>query len=236
MLFSGSGIGKIQWWLLSFLLGPMVCRRIVSSVAQPLLLSSSNLSARAWRRQCRRKKRSVSSSSRDEDELGVDANCPCHGNSATGRLGRHSPWLWIKFSLTLAFAIGAAIKDGPGSMLDSERNWTAGHGRTTGWGLSLASGGDEQKEGGCTCRVGASSAFVGSSGTATLVPSSASASVPVLSNVDGKAKEDKTRSKQDRKSLGAGVRTRSLADELADLGDDFEDGGDVLEDENESDE
>ena len=35
-------------------------------------------------------------------------------------LGRHSPWLWLKFSITLAFAIGCAFKSGPGSLLSLE--------------------------------------------------------------------------------------------------------------------
>ena len=33
------------------------------------------------------------------------------------RRTKHSPWLWIKFSITLAFAIGVALKDGPGSLM-----------------------------------------------------------------------------------------------------------------------
>ncbi|KAH0299247.1 hypothetical protein KCU71_g12512, partial [Aureobasidium melanogenum] len=32
-------------------------------------------------------------------------------------LSRHSPWLWIRFSLTLAFAIAAAVKEGPGALM-----------------------------------------------------------------------------------------------------------------------
>lgn len=32
-------------------------------------------------------------------------------------LSRHSPWLWIRFSLTLAFAVAAAVKEGPGALL-----------------------------------------------------------------------------------------------------------------------
>jgi hypothetical protein len=39
---------------------------------------------------------------------------------------RHSPWLWLKFSVTLAFAIGCAFKSGPGSLLaggDSGDEW-----------------------------------------------------------------------------------------------------------------
>lgn len=38
--------------------------------------------------------------------------------------GRYSPWLWLKFSITLAFAIGCAFRSGPGSLLmlnDSEK-------------------------------------------------------------------------------------------------------------------
>ena len=34
-----------------------------------------------------------------------------------GSFSRHSPWLWLKFSITLAFAIGCAFKSGPGSLL-----------------------------------------------------------------------------------------------------------------------
>lgn len=33
------------------------------------------------------------------------------------RRAKHSPWLWVKFSLTLAFAVGAAFAQGPGSLL-----------------------------------------------------------------------------------------------------------------------
>ncbi|KAI4724825.1 hypothetical protein E4T49_07434 [Aureobasidium sp. EXF-10728] len=32
-------------------------------------------------------------------------------------LSRHSPWLWVRFSLTLAFAIAAAVKEGPGALM-----------------------------------------------------------------------------------------------------------------------
>ncbi|KAF1825542.1 uncharacterized protein K489DRAFT_408183 [Dissoconium aciculare CBS 342.82] len=32
---------------------------------------------------------------------------------------RHSPWLWLKFSITLAVAVGAAFRYGPGSLLSS---------------------------------------------------------------------------------------------------------------------
>lgn len=32
-------------------------------------------------------------------------------------LSRHSPWLWVRFSLTLAFAVAAAVKEGPGALM-----------------------------------------------------------------------------------------------------------------------
>lgn len=121
MLMS-QGVGKLQWWLLSFLLGPTVCRRIVSS-AQPYLMSP--LSAKAWRREMRRRRRSVGSEATenlDSCMCGAREEQERQRNLENGVLGRHSPWLWIKFSLTLAFAIGAAIKEGPGTILRAE--WT----------------------------------------------------------------------------------------------------------------
>lgn len=35
--------------------------------------------------------------------------------------GRHSLWLWLRFSFTLAFAIGAALREGPGFVLGVQR-------------------------------------------------------------------------------------------------------------------
>jgi hypothetical protein len=32
-------------------------------------------------------------------------------------LSRHSPWLWIRFSLTLAFAVAVAVREGPASLM-----------------------------------------------------------------------------------------------------------------------
>jgi hypothetical protein len=44
-------------------------------------------------------------------------------------LSRHSPWLWVRFSLTLAFAVAAAVREGPGAlMVECERNDTKGGG------------------------------------------------------------------------------------------------------------
>lgn len=35
--------------------------------------------------------------------------------------GRHSLWLWLRFSFTLAFAIGAALREGPGIVMGVQR-------------------------------------------------------------------------------------------------------------------
>jgi hypothetical protein len=38
-------------------------------------------------------------------------------NPPTSLAARHSPWLWLKFSITLAVAVGAAFRYGPGRLL-----------------------------------------------------------------------------------------------------------------------
>jgi hypothetical protein len=46
--------------------------------------------------------------------------CPHHHpkNRSCGDIfRRHSPWMWLKFSITLAFAVGVAFKDGPAALL-----------------------------------------------------------------------------------------------------------------------
>lgn len=117
MLFS-SGVNKVQWWLLSFLLGPLVCKRLVQGAASPYLLTSSGpLSAKEWRRKWRRDRKRAAS---DNEARTCTCRAGAGGRAERGPLARHSPWLWIKFSLTLAFAIGAAIKDGPASLLGNE--------------------------------------------------------------------------------------------------------------------
>lgn len=128
MLFSAS-VNKLQWWLVNFLLGPMVTRRMMGCSSSSsegehqhhnhLLLSPIEerilMSRRRARRQAQRSRKTSSSlnvnaSSSSGENANEDAECetcPQH------QLLKHSPWMWIKFSLTLAFAIGAAIKDGP---------------------------------------------------------------------------------------------------------------------------
>ena len=114
---------NVQWWLVGVLLGPMAKRR---------LLTHSNSSGEL------EEQRLLFDNSRGEEEplaygtlyetppaspkcrtsgrkrAGSKAYCPQH---QPRRFRKHSPWLWLKFSVTLAFAIGTAFKDGPGSLL-----------------------------------------------------------------------------------------------------------------------
>lgn len=43
---------------------------------------------------------------------------------------RHSPWMWLKFSITLAFAVGVAFKDGPASLLKASCGCSQTHMRS----------------------------------------------------------------------------------------------------------
>ena len=127
---------NIQWWLVGVLLGPMARRRMVSQPPccggdleeQNLLLDDT----------ARRAQVQDEANADAEGELAYGTMFTTPTKSSTRKNGRflgrhrrvacktrcqhphrrkHSPWLWLKFSLTLAFAIGAAFKDGPGSLL-----------------------------------------------------------------------------------------------------------------------
>lgn len=115
-LFSTS-VGRLQWWIASALLGPMITRRVMArsfkgSPRSLRRLEAGNGSPGSGGSRSR-------SSSLTDDFLihapdgEVARRCP-HRKL---QVKRHSVWLWIKFSLTLAFAVGAAIKDGPGTLL-----------------------------------------------------------------------------------------------------------------------
>jgi hypothetical protein len=58
-----------------------------------------------------------SSSSKHRQERGRQQREEQRQKQRKGSFSRHSPWLWLKFSITLAFAIGCAFKSGPGSLL-----------------------------------------------------------------------------------------------------------------------
>jgi hypothetical protein len=76
-------------------------------------------------------------------------------------LSRHSPWLWVRFSLTLAFAVAAAVREGPRALMvecasneaRGERRGRDGEGRARGGDVrgrdGDREGDDEGKECGC---------------------------------------------------------------------------------------
>ncbi|KAK3716526.1 hypothetical protein LTR37_006422 [Vermiconidia calcicola] len=114
---------NVQWWLVGVLLGPMAKRRILSHTGccndleeQPLLLEGTP-------------HRDAEVDIMAYGTLHESPSTPARRLAAGGTNGariskrcphnraKHSPLVWIKFSLTLAFAIGAAFKDGPASLL-----------------------------------------------------------------------------------------------------------------------
>lgn len=112
---------NVQWWLVGFLLGPMARRQLLSTTRRQsgLLedspLPTSNASTLAYGTLD-----STSPSVSDRRTRSISGKCGKRAGSRAVCLHqrtKHSPWLWIKFSITLAFAIGVAFKDGPGSLL-----------------------------------------------------------------------------------------------------------------------
>ncbi|KAF4552714.1 Hypothetical protein D9617_9g025030 [Elsinoe fawcettii] len=114
-------VQRLQWWLVQVLLGPMMTRRMMAK------------SMRDSRRQ--RRMQHVHTLSRSPLHRSRMADVPgpsiwLEGMEGSGRssgrrggelqvswISRHNPWLWIRFSLALIFAIGAALRDGPGLVL-----------------------------------------------------------------------------------------------------------------------
>ena len=123
---------NVQWWLVGVLLGPMAKRRMLNRSGccedleeQPLLLEDTpnkNMQGddgMAYGTLCEALPatptlRRSTAASRGRKRAGSKMRCAHHLRT------KHSPWLWIKFSITLAFAIGAAFKSGPGSLLRTD--------------------------------------------------------------------------------------------------------------------
>ncbi|KAK4626274.1 hypothetical protein CLAFUW4_04785 [Fulvia fulva] len=131
----------VQWWLVGILLGPMAKRRFLArstccdsnKETTPLLEDesqeqeqiaygtayqtpqSSPLPPRARSAPLvagKGKKRATSAGAKGTACGKAAKHCPNHPKRF-----KHSPWLWLKFSITLAFAVGVAFKDGPSSLL-----------------------------------------------------------------------------------------------------------------------
>ncbi|KAK5122885.1 hypothetical protein LTR85_003450 [Meristemomyces frigidus] len=128
---------NVQWWLVGILLGPMARRRMLATPdeccaasdleRQPLLEEYSPPAeaeealvygtmyttppaspGRSGTFSGKGKKRAVVGSL-----AGKGRCCQHHQHHRS----KHSPWIWLKFSITLAFAVGVAFKDGPASLL-----------------------------------------------------------------------------------------------------------------------
>ncbi|KAF2151725.1 hypothetical protein K461DRAFT_321906 [Myriangium duriaei CBS 260.36] len=118
-------VQRLQWWLVQVFLGPMATRRMMAT------------SMRQGRRQRRTRhiealsgapptRRSYSQRHALGPNIWIDGINGRELQVARPRphyygmvelpmnwIQKHSPWLWIRFSLALLFAIGAAIRDGP---------------------------------------------------------------------------------------------------------------------------
>lgn len=131
---------NIQWWLVGVLLGPMAKKRLLAKHSccreaedeQSLLDDSSSaemsdmafgspyqtppasspINANIRHRSLISGKGKKRTSSISKSVSGRAKRCPHHANRY-----KHSPWLWLKFSMTLAIAVGVAFKDGPSTLL-----------------------------------------------------------------------------------------------------------------------
>lgn len=152
---------NVQWWLVSVLLGPMAKRRLLSTHQdysrhyeddrQRLLISEQDQSPGSPTGSCNElaygtfypssPEANASKRSRRPGMAGPGKKIVSHRSSSNSArrnkhqmigLGSHSPWLWLKFSITLAFAIGCAFKSGPGSLLSLEEEKCPGCDSCTG--------------------------------------------------------------------------------------------------------
>ncbi|GAM83479.1 hypothetical protein ANO11243_014670 [Dothideomycetidae sp. 11243] len=124
-------VQRLQWWLVQLFLGPMATRRMMAT------------SMRQGRRQRRTQHieelsggtcSTVRPYTHRRQALGpniwIDAIKGSNNMQVARRnshygmaelpmnwIQRHNPWLWIRFSLVLLFAIGAAIRDGPSTVM-----------------------------------------------------------------------------------------------------------------------
>lgn len=139
---------NVQWWLVSVLLGPMAKRRLLSAQrdhagedendCRRLLIgdrdrspSSDDLaygtfypsSPEAASSKQRTPSGMAGPGKKRSKHRNGSKRAQQHQQQLVG-IGPYSPWMWLKFSITLAFAIGCAFRSGPGSLLmlnDSEK-------------------------------------------------------------------------------------------------------------------
>ena len=116
---------NVQWWLVGVLLGPMARTRMFSRTGCCEDLEQQSLLLEDARHNCDLAYGTLcdtpsTSSARSASGVSAkDKRRTAHRTRCIHHRAKHSPWLWIKFSITLAFAIGAAFKDGPATLLKS---------------------------------------------------------------------------------------------------------------------
>nr|POF17477.1 hypothetical protein CFP56_12891 [Quercus suber] len=126
---------NVQWWLIGVLLGPMARRYMVRRNPDQSCISPNRRERQALigppepagedmaygnaynspRSTPDREPMSGKGRKRVLVSPGAavkEGACCAHHASA-----KHSPWMWLRFSLTLAVAVGVAFKDGPGNLL-----------------------------------------------------------------------------------------------------------------------
>jgi len=118
-------VQKLQWWLVQLFLGPQVTRRMMaSSMGLPRRSIDSSelrdLSITPTRRASSKQTLAAeldmfSAQAIRRSERRFDAS-----SQRNEWLTRHSLWTWMRFSLTMAFAVGAAIRDGPAAVMGEE--------------------------------------------------------------------------------------------------------------------
>ncbi|KAK0864186.1 hypothetical protein LTS02_006149 [Friedmanniomyces endolithicus] len=133
----------VQWWLVGVLLGPMAKRNFLATSTSHSFRASSDLERQPLLRAFTAPVEGSGGGGRGVGEEGEEDGLvygtmfhtpPGSPSGGTGRgekgkqvrregcayhYGgvRHSPWVWIQFSITLAVAVGVAFKDGPASLL-----------------------------------------------------------------------------------------------------------------------
>ncbi|KAK5108051.1 hypothetical protein LTR62_008825 [Meristemomyces frigidus] len=138
---------NVQWWLVGALLGPMARERLLRARAVveegewgPCRVCANDELERQGLLQGQQQSSDTaglaesdsgfdygtfppppltSPKQRSGQTSSVHPHCP-HTlglRPATKSWSRHNPWLWLKFSLTLVFAVGVAFKEGPASLL-----------------------------------------------------------------------------------------------------------------------
>ncbi|KAL1589478.1 hypothetical protein WHR41_01731 [Cladosporium halotolerans] len=144
---------NVQWWLVGVLLGPMAKRRLLSTQDPPPHCESETPSRRRLLARSRSAddlaygsfypsspEAGASKRSLPKPGMAGPGKKRAKGRDSSGSVEvrskqrelvgfrKHSPWLWLKFSITLAFAIGCAFRSGPGSLLvlGAERRCSCG--------------------------------------------------------------------------------------------------------------